>query len=205
MAYLCSLCDARSPSVTLWMSHVRLVHQFDSGISLSCPVHGCSAVYSKVNSICSHIYRQHKDATGSCEVLHRAEPAQESTSSGILMDLSLPPALSHDIHQLLHTDVYEQQKKSCLFLLQMKEERLLTQAAVNDVVIGCREVFEHTISRIRAGVSQKLAQCGIDPSSIDGLDNIFNEAVDPFTGLETAYLQDKFISKELGCVVSMYM
>ena len=185
---------------------MRLVHQFDSGISLSCPVYGCSAVYSKVNSIGSHVYRQHKDATGgSCEVLHRAEPAQESTSSGILMDLSIPPSLSHDIHQLLHTDVHEQKKKSCLFLLQMKEERLLTQAAVNDVVIGCREVFEHTISRIRAGVSQKLAQCGIDLSSIDRLDDVFNEAVDPFTGLETAYLQEKFISEELGCVVSMYV
>ena len=96
------------------MSHVHLVHQFDSGISVSCPVHGCSAVYT---NICSHIYRQYKDATGLCEALHRA---QESTSSGILMDRSLPPALSHDIHQLLDTNVYEQQKKAVYFYY-MKE------------------------------------------------------------------------------------
>ena len=85
----------------------------------------------------------------------------------------------------------------------MKEERLLTQAAVNDVVVGCREVFEHTVSRLRAGVSQKLAQSGIYPTSIDGLESVFNEASDPFTGLETVYLQEKFISQELGCIVSL--
>ena len=204
--YVCSLCDARSPSIYLWMSHVRLVHRSDSGISLTCPIRGCDALYSKVNSVCSHIYRRHRDITASssdgASIDNTKSP--ESISSGILVDLSVPPSLCHDVNQLLHRDGYEQKKKTSLFLLQMKEERLLTQAAINDIVIGCREVFEHTVSRLRAGVNQKLAQSGFDPSSIDGLENVFTEASDPFTGLETVYLQDKFISQELGCIVSLH-
>lgn len=71
---------------------------------------------------------------------------------------------------------------------------MLTQAAINDVVTGCREVFEHTVCRLRAGVGLKLSQSGIDSTDI--------EMSDPFVGLETAYLQDKFISQELECIVS---
>ena len=70
-----------------------------------------------------------------------------------------------------------QRKKSSLFLLQLKEERLITQAAINN---------------------------GIHPSGISGLDNVFIGAKDPFDGLGTAYLQDKFVADELGYVVSMY-
>ena len=37
---------------------------------------------------------------------------------------SVPESLSHDINLLLHRDVHEQKKKSSLFLMQLKEERL---------------------------------------------------------------------------------
>ena len=167
-------------------------------------------MYCKVNSICSHIYCKHRDIAGSSsesnDTLPNEDPGeQEAAPSGILMDLSLPPSLSHDVDKLLRRDANEQKKKSCLFLLQLKEERLLTQAALNDVVVGCKEVFEHTVGRLKAGVSQTLAQFGVDPSDVDGLESVFDEASDPFVGLETAYLQDKFISKELGSIVSLYI
>ena len=48
----------------------------------------------------------------------------------------------------------------------------------------------------------RLSQSGIDPADIDGFDNVFSEIADPFMGLETPYLQDKFVSKELECIVS---
>lgn len=202
--YVCSLCGTRSPSISLWMSHLRQVHsESDLKDSLPCLVGECGAIYSKVNSLCSHVYRKHKDSTLSsgsiCIPCGDNSTVQESISSDILSDLSLPNSLTHDINQLLHRDVHEQKKKSALYLLQLKEERMLTQAAINDVVTGCREVFEHTVCRLRAGVSLKLSQSGIDSTDIT---SIFDEMSDPFVGLETAYLQDKFISQELECIVS---
>jgi hypothetical protein len=81
---------------------------------------------------------------------------------------------------------------------------MLTQTAVNDVVAGCRQVFEHTLCRLRAGVSQKLSDYGIHSKDVSGLDGVFNDMSDPFQGLESAYLQEKFISQEMGCIVSIF-
>ena len=92
--------------------------------------------------------------------------------SGSILDFSIPSSITHDVNQLL-----------------------------NNVVSGCRGVFKHTVNHIKAGVNQKLAQSGIDPNDVDGLDSIFHEVSDPFVELETAYLQDKFITKELQCSV----
>ena len=63
-------------------------------------------------------------------------------------------------------DGFEQRKKSSSYLLQIKEERMISQAAVNDVVKGCQEVFEHTVGRIKAGVKHKLSNLGIDPANL---------------------------------------
>jgi hypothetical protein len=103
---------------------------------------------------------------------------------------------------LLCRDSYEQKKKSALFLMQLKEERLISQAAINDVVTGCKEVFAHTISHLKAGISEKLSQSGIDSTTGSEFLGIFEGVTDPFIGLESAYLQDKFITDELGCIVS---
>lgn len=197
--YVCTLCTSRSPSLSLWMSHLRQVHH-SSDATLSCPIGECDATYSRVNSLCSHVYRKHKEASTSAP--ETSAPENEDTRSNIIFDLSIPGSISHDVNQLLGRDVHEQMKKSSLFLLQLKEERLLTQAAVNDVVRGCREVFKHTVYHLKAGVSHTLAQSGIDPSDIEGLDGVFTELDDPFVGLETSYLQDKFILQELQCIVS---
>ena len=205
--YECALCNSRSPSLTLWMSHVRLVHVSDTEFRLSCPVQGCCSVYSKVNSICSHIYRKHmsnaEKSSGETNMTQSDESFQATTSSGVLMDVSLPESISYDVDKLLHRDGYEQKKKSSLFLLKLKEERMLTQVALNDVVSGCREVFQHTVCRLKAGVSHSFAQYGVESTCIDEIDSVFDEACDPFAELETAYLQDKFIAQELGCIVSL--
>lgn len=151
---------------------------------------------------------------------HRQEITAKSTepSSSELTTTSFPPLLAtatatitnhltsdelqHDIHQLLVVDVFEQKKNSSIFLLQLKEERVVLQATINDVVKGCRDVFGHTVGRIQAGVKYKLSESGIDPFTVPGLEEFFSTVNNPFSGLETSYLQEKFISEKLSYVVS---
>ncbi len=208
--YICNLCNARSTTLSLYMSHLRQVHQTED-VAFFCPVDECNASYPKVNSLCSHIYRKHKNVTlnpvTTTLCVNPSSPHEntQDLGSGSILDFSIPSSITHDVNQLLNRDSYEQKKQSSMFLLQLKEERLITQAAINDVVSGCRGVFKHTVNHIKAGVNQKLAQSGIDPNDVDGLDSIFHEVSDPFVELETAYLQDKFITKELQCIVSKSM
>lgn len=76
-----------------------------------------------------------------CEQMSTSEITGFSSTSATIDPIS--DELQHDIHQLLGIDSLEQQKKRSLFLLQLKEERLVLQAAINDVVKGCKAVFEH--------------------------------------------------------------
>lgn len=135
------------------------------------------------------------------EIQHESSCVLQPQTTATI-DFSIPESISHDVNQLLRTDGMEQKRKSSLFLLQLKEERLLTQVAVNDVVSGFREVFNHTVGHLKAGVNHKLVQSGIDPINIVGLADVFNDISDPFKGLETQYLQDKFVSEEFACNVS---
>lgn len=79
---------------------------------------------------------------------------------------------------------------------------MLSQASINDIVKGSEEVFQHMVGRIRAGVKHRLSISGINPTEISGLDELFDSVSDPFYGLETSYLQEKFVMEELGCIVS---
>lgn len=219
--FVCSLCSTRSTSISLWLSHLRNVHESETEISVSCPIDRCCAVYNNVNSLYSHVYRKHRDLL-SIPPGSRSSTAPISTSLDNMLDtdnmleshtdtfscisinsldISALDGLTHDINQLLNRDAHEMKKKSTLFLMKLKEERLLTQAAVNDVVSGCKEMFKYYLDNVRAGVSRKLSLAGINSSDVDGLDSIFDDTSNPFVGLETAYFQDKFISQELGCIV----
>ena len=58
-----------------------------------------------------------------------------------------------------------------------------------------------TVERAGAGVRAKLADAGVDPSSIDGLDNLFKDIADRFVGLKTPFLLEKYFVEKLGLTV----
>lgn len=65
---------------------------------------------------------------------------------------------------------------------------------------GCRHVFSHTLERIHSGVRNNLAKLDMDDNLFD---EVFEDVVDPFTGLETKYLQEKYIAEKFNYVVSL--
>ena len=188
---------------------MRLVHSESAeDFSMPCPVSGCGAIYPKANSVLSHIYRKHRNeiSSQSCAV-DDASPGESMdavVTSATPTDLLLPDNICHDVDILLHRDEHERKKKSSLFLMHLKEERMITQAAIQDVVSGCKKVFEHTVGHLKAAVYHKFSESGFDASVIDGLQSVFENATNPFAGLESQYLQEKFITQELGCIVSYY-
>lgn len=102
---------------------------------------------------------------------------------------------------MLGRDTKVAQKSSSLFLLKLKEQRRISQIAIDDIVDGSRLLFCDTIKRVQANVKAKLAESGVDPDAIAGLDNAFN-VYDPFVGLETSYLQEQYYREKLGLIVS---
>lgn len=99
-------------------------------------------------------------------------------------------------------DQEEIQHSSALFLLKLKEHRRTTQTVINDVVEGCKDLFSQTIQRLEAGVKATLAESGFGPESISGLDDVFKDVADPFKGIDTCHLQEKYYKEVLGLIVS---
>ena len=58
------------------------------------------------------------------------------------------------------------------------------------------------MSRVKAGVRAKLAEHGISPTDVGGLDKVFTDILRPFDGLEIAFRQEKYFKDYLRLVVS---
>ena len=87
--------------------------------------------------------------------------------------------------------------------IEVKEQRNISQVAIDDIVSDSTDLFHHTITRVQANVKAKLAESGIDVDAITGLDDAFTSVSNPFHGLETAYLQEKFYREKLCLIVSL--
>ena len=83
----------------------------------------------------------------------------------------------------------------------MKEQHRLTQVAIDSIVEESRGLFYLTLERAQAAIKSSLAKSGVDPDIID-VDDTFSNIVDPFSGIETCYLQEKYFVDHLGLIVS---
>lgn len=76
-----------------------------------------------------------------------------------------------------------------MFILHLKEEKCLSQSAVNEVVSATQSLFKHTQGRLRAGVMECLSRNGT--TDLPDLKDYFEKVKDPFEGLNTTFLQEK--------------
>ena len=110
---------------------------------------------------------------------------------------------SADIQYLTGADVEAIRRSSALFLIKLKEKRRTSQVCIDDIVEGSRGLFRLTVDRVGAGIKSHLAESGVDPESIAGLDGVIHDIVDPFHGIDTCHLQEKYFRESLGLIVSV--
>ena len=211
---VCSLCGYFSPTLPLQISHLRLVHSKDPSFATVCPVYGCEENFYTFSGLNTHLYRHHRDALG-LEVEPLSPPPHPSPKSATFEENDEVIDLHSDIQ--VGTDSYlgdpylktlqlepvaaefDQQKWSAEFLLKLSEGQRLSQVAVQDVMDGCRTLCTRTSTYVTDIIKQKLHEAGINSDAIDGLDPVI---LDPFEGLGSAYLQEKFYADHFPFVVS---
>jgi len=60
----CPLCGQFAPTLSLYISHLRLVHSKDRPFSVVCGIGGCKEVFGTFSGLNTHIYRHHRFALG---------------------------------------------------------------------------------------------------------------------------------------------
>ena len=187
------------------------MHSNDIDFEVTCGINECSKVYKKCSSFVSHVYRCHR------EFIVQNTPVTNPSCSSLAINQSIAPVdvlneldatndcglldIQHTVHQLLGVEKQEQKKKSALFILYLKKIKCLSEAAVQVVISKCQEMIDYSTKRIEAGVNERLCAHGIDPQEL-ALSEVFTDVSNPFEGLNNIYLQEKYFSEQLGCIVS---
>lgn len=112
--------------------------------------------------------------------------------------------VSADIQYMMGLSEEKIRRSSALFLLKLKEQRRISQVTIDDIMEGSRNLISQTITHVQAGVRAKLADSGLDPESVTGLDEVFEGTLDPFNMIDSGYLQEKYYCENLGLIVSYY-
>ena len=206
----CALCGFLSPSLDLHISHLRLVHSADSSFYVRCDFDGCLEEFRAFSAYNSHIYRKHRVALGLEKPVELEVEVDTGHQSDYLATVELPyPGDSNSEQQLhesghqwcmCHTAPKAYTEQNAEFLMSLTEGKQLSQAAIEEVIEGCRRIHNQAVSQYRQKINQKLVEAGIDLSIISEI-----EQTDPFVGLHSAHLRKKYYKKHFGYLVSVFV
>ncbi len=216
----CPICEYLSPSLVLHVSHLRLVHSQDPSFRFSCNIGGCSQQFLAFSAFNSHVYREHRVALGlekSGEIISSMNPApsnavQISSETALADEYEQTDGSEHGPYTSADqpsfsgaSDHVEYLKENAEFIMRLSEGRQLSQVAITDVIKGCRSVCQQAVLQVREGVLSTLADAELDSSSIAGLDVALSSIADPFEGIDSAYLREKYYKKHFNYLVSVFL
>ena len=167
-----------------------------------CGVSGCREVFRAFSAFNSHIYRHHRDAigvasqdsisSGSASPVHHGCDYEIETASPVLPSESATIVFACD-------KVSDVRKKAAKFLLGLRDGRQISQAALTDIITGCKDLCQHTIVTIKGKMEDRLVETGVE---LTGFSDIFDADYNPFYGVHTNHLFERFCIDHLGCLVS---
>ena len=201
----CQICGLVLLSLKLYVSHLRLVHAKDLNFNIMCGVSGCREVFRAFSAFNSHIYRHHREAIGigstTEQELESLTSPLHSASEYEAESVAAAAACNRDPPTAAPVSVVGRNMKeeAARFLLTLREGRQISQAAIDDVISGCKSLCQHTIMAMKGKVLDHVAEAGIE---LPGLHDIIDTKYNPFDGIDTNYLFERFCVEHLGYLVS---
>ncbi len=212
MALVCPLCPSELSSrlqfnTTDYLKHVHLFHAHQPNFQITCGISGCERTFGKFHTFRKHISDWHRDETNPT---NPTNTTQQVSAPGLQEDDDdRDDVLAHRAEepefQAVRATPPSIHESSALFLMGLKEERKLTQVALQSVIEGVTSLTQIRLTVLHGDVCSKLQAAGISPSSIPGLDELFDIERPfgrPFMGLETQHQQLAFYKAHFGLIVS---
>jgi hypothetical protein len=211
----CQLCGYLSPTLRIYISHLRQVHSKDDKFSVICGIQQCRLRFSTFGAYNSHVYRMHRSSLGLN--IARSNDERQISEPEVTESLSLeevyqvptyrfensdpPEELQYDVWHLLGMDQDQQQKEAATFLLKLKEVCNVSERTVSEVITGYQGLLTNTLAVVKASVKDTLGNAGVCVADIAGLDEAFTNVQDVFQGLDTTYRQEKYFRDQFKMVV----
>lgn len=206
MTFQCQSCSFRCPAWRVYLRHSFEAHSCDPNFSFTCGVDGCPMTFKTYSSIRAHLSKKHPNSPdpAPAPVIEEEGDSPMDTST---CDVSLLHTEFCNVEQP-HTaqlQTVSANRHAGLLLLTLKEKHRLTQTSVDFAVHQIQSMIKYTLEDAKESIEQKLqlhfTQLGVQlPDISDCFANI-----DPFSGLESEYMQTKFYKENFNLVVSENM
>ena len=174
-----------------YLLHIKLFHAHQPGFCIVCGIGGCERTFYNFRTYENHIssYRRgelhptnqvsgcNDDSPGICGGGGNGDD-DDGNTGGSNEDLE-------DGSPSVVPESLTLQRSSALFLIRAKENHKLTQTALQGVIDGATSLCQGRLCAMQSAVHKVLTSARISPTSISGLDDIFDPEGRPFLGLET--------------------
>lgn len=217
MIYHCPYCSYRCNRYRIHTRHVFDSHSSIPNFEFTCGINSCIRKFRNYNSLKSHVARNHygddPDATPILPLVSDlpSESVENDTCSSEPngFEDTLAPEQYEELSQTCVMQSHSKnqlQKSSALYLLTLKEKYRLTQTAVDFVVNHTKVAVDNIIDDLHQSVAREMMSISVlsdgDKSRIS---SVFHNATNPFSGLETQYLQSKYFEETFAVVVSLLL
>lgn len=217
MAYVCFKCNQPVAVTTRQLAfHLKGTHSISNHDQLVCFQGGCMQTFNFFNSYLRHVKRFHPLIQD--DNLH----ADENNHRPLLND-----DIGDDIHEEAneayegnagndeeqHYDVAEQtyleelteqqlQSQAAEFVIRMRGTASISTSAVTSVVNSTSMLFQDVVGSLKANVTALLQENNIDMQSpsVHELMTKFQSFSNPFAGLDTPFLQSKYMKENMRMV-----
>lgn len=211
-----------------YLSHIQLFHAHKRNFSIICGIKRCRRTFVKLHTFRKHISDWHSGDSNptNYEEICEDEVNNSLNSNGGREDPTSAPngdledendstpdddenastnaADNREENSRESSILMELQASSALFLMTIKEENKLPQTVLQAIIDGITRLNQSRMGLLEREIHRSITDAGLSPSSIPGLENIFNcEGYfgRPFIGLETQHHQLSFYKKNFNFIV----
>ena len=175
------------------MAHVCKIHRYHPNFQVYCA--SCLRSFSKWNTFKKHLSRgcnlqiHEPDSSADPERTHDLDLTtlldDSSTLEGMVDHNSL--------------DTPSQEWHEAAYILYIKENHVITQAAIDTILPHTNQLFSSLLERVSSELKTKLSD-----EAMEFVEQAHSHVLPMFSNLSTCYLQRKFFRERFSLVVSLH-
>ena len=179
---------------------------------LICGINNCEKALSSFAAFNTHIYRHHREVLNLSRTSAQVEIEDSSDYTDVEPypndDQVLATFTNHDIQSDLQPSSSDHRNldhtlEPAKFLLLLSQQHYLSRSAVSDVIDGCRNHSKYVAECVSSLIAEKMRSRGIDSEIVGDICSLTDKDIPQlFQGLDSTYLQEKFVKDNLSYVVS---
>ena len=184
------------------LRHIGVVHSWEPDFKISCGINGCPKVYASYRSYRKHIIKKHQEL-----LVDEFTVEQNGTNNITVVENDINNTMV--VEECSDSNIDESGSPDPLhnkaaFLLKLKEERRVSQKAINGIVDDMNTLFEEELAALKTEVTSCFASNQGTVETVRRVKEVFEQkaSVPFFHCLSSEHLRKAYYTTHFSYVVS---